>query len=146
MNLATLVFMCIAHPAQFDMNGIQSFQITFSKDQVMMADVKLSQKALKDIATSTDPKVKAIGIAGVRGFSMNGKMKPYASISAHAPKVRYPLQSRDVSMPILSDLIAYEGQKMTVFVPILNGTPVNQQLYLEYDGTQGPYYDHFDCN
>ena len=79
------------------------------------------------------------------GLVLHGRKSAYTR-APKTPRIRYALEfdSKNINDQIF-DFLAPEADRATLFVQLIDGKPTYDKITIEYDGSQGPYYDYFEC-
>jgi hypothetical protein len=161
---------CTAKPGQDDMHNFESFDLSVGAKTVhvtdlrstarlrdyLAEDIKGMQEAIdKGEVTGDALKRQHVAIDSLQAFNtesatgtvMNGSVIPYKR-APKTPRARYELTfaSRSINTPALLEELAPEALSFKLLVQLdSKGAPVLNDVTFEWDGGQGPYYDHFDC-
>ena len=150
---------CVAQPQQFDEGNFASFDLNISINSARVSKLVMNQSLTESLkagvahyANSTDPALQAYAKAAqfmlsTPDLQMQGVRKPYIKRAPKSPRLRYPMSfvSPMITSSVFDDL-APEALSMTLFVLLdSNKKPDLSKISIEYDGNQGPYYDHFIC-
>ena len=121
-----------------DLNGsVKDFenQLANSKDSKESANLRDSIKGLRELLRLSDENLQATGAS-----------VPYQNVTK-SERIRYALSFTSSAVnAVIFDSLAPEADRATLFVNVIDGEPSYAKVLVEYDGSQGPYYDHFECN
>jgi hypothetical protein len=119
---------------------------SYINDDEAALKADLSKQERKNVETHLKGTI-AFKTAGSTGLSLKGANLAYIR-APKTPRRRYPLQFAARGFDGLAWIggLAPDADRLTLFIPLdESGEPSYKEIWFEYDGGQGPYYDHFTC-
>jgi hypothetical protein len=150
---------CSRKPRQHDENNIASFELTADAKAVRVkatltleAIETLDRMILKYEGTRDKNSRKYLAIykaivARKNDLRWSGNSLPYKK-EPKTPRIRYPLKFSKSQIPQAEafEFFAPEADKAILFVNLdRDGRSDYSDVWIEYSGGQGPYYEHFVC-
>ena len=167
-SASTVTVNCKLISATSDQGNFSGFDLKINSATAKISNLEVSTSFKNDVntsikddenslATSTDAKEKAslkTTISGLQellrlsdeNLQATGSSVPYKNVTK-SERIRYALNFNSKAVnDIIFDSLAPEADRATLFVDVVDGEPTYDKVLIEYDGSQGPYYDHFECN